>query len=332
MSQSTTSDLVSTIATQLNIVIGALRLLVEMIQNPDSTSPADMTPGSCPSRPHASPASPLFRTTTIPSISWAPCEQPGLSLPRQKTPSPTWTSSAGKHTSPHHPSSPTFPPLPSPFTPPSSPIPSPSLQVADEAAPSSPPPLSFPPSPILSPPDFAYPPPSSLAPPPPPSPSHPAPSSPLPPTAPFPLGLANAALPLLLPLHPLDTTQTLLGMTIGAPKTMTFFSASNATKDFDPAVATSPQKWSAQSPRSALVGLNFSNYNGGLHHNLHLGLLPQPFRILENDRCCFFSLVLLSLADFSFFLFSFLLFFDFSASPQPLGPSFVSLLLLAIFK
>ena len=238
-----------------------------------------MTPGSCPSRPPASPASPLFRTTTIPSISWAPCEQPGLSLPHQKTPSPTLTSSAGKPTPPTHPSSPTFGPLPSPFTPPSSPVPSLSLPVADEAAPSSPPPLSFPPSPILSPPDLAYPPPSSLAPPPPPSLS-PAPSSPLPHTAPFPLDLANAA-PLLLlplPLHPPDTTQTLLGMTIGAPKMMTFFSASNATNDFDPAGATSPQKCSAQSPRSALVGLNFSNYNGWLqHHDFHLGLLAQPF-------------------------------------------------------
>ena len=139
MSQSTTSDLVSTIATQLNIVIVALRLLVDMIQNPDATSPADMTPGSCPSRPPASPASPPFRTTTIPSISWAPCEQPALSLTRQQTPSPTLTSSVGKRTFLAHPSSP---------------------------------PLSFPPSPILSPPEFAYPPPSSLAPPPPsPSPS-----------------------------------------------------------------------------------------------------------------------------------------------------------------
>ena len=58
---------------------------------------------------------------------------------------------------------------------------------------------------------------------------------------------------------------------------MTFFSASNATKDFDPVGATSLPKWSAESPRSALVGLNFSNYNGGLHHNLHLGLLPHFF-------------------------------------------------------
>ena len=69
MSQSTTSDLVSTIATQLNIVIAALRLLVDMIQNPDAASSVGMTPGSCPSRPPASPASPLFQTTTRPSIS-----------------------------------------------------------------------------------------------------------------------------------------------------------------------------------------------------------------------------------------------------------------------
>ena len=42
MSQSTTSDLVSTIATQLNIVIVALRLLVDMIQNPDATCGHDL--------------------------------------------------------------------------------------------------------------------------------------------------------------------------------------------------------------------------------------------------------------------------------------------------
>ena len=62
MSQSTTSDLVSTIATQLNIVIVALRLLVDMIQNPDATSPLEMTPGSCPSRPPASPISNHYDT------------------------------------------------------------------------------------------------------------------------------------------------------------------------------------------------------------------------------------------------------------------------------
>ena len=58
---------------------------------------------------------------------------------------------------------------------------------------------------------------------------------------------------------------------------MTFFSASNAMQDFDPVGATSLPKWSAQSPRSVLVGLNFLNYNGGLHHNLHLGRLPYFF-------------------------------------------------------
>ena len=62
MSQSTNSDLVSTIATQLNIVIVALRLLVDMIQNPDATSPLEMTPGSCPSRPPASPISNHYDT------------------------------------------------------------------------------------------------------------------------------------------------------------------------------------------------------------------------------------------------------------------------------
>ena len=96
----------------------------------------------------------------------------------------------------------------------------------------------------------------------------------LPPNLLLPSSCAALPLPLPLPLLPLDTTQTLLGMTIGVPKMMIFLSASKAMKDFDPAGATSPPKWSAQSPRSALVGLNFSTYNGGLHHNLHLGLLP----------------------------------------------------------
>ena len=169
MSQPNTSDLVSTIATQLNIVIVALRLLVEMIQNPDATSSARMTPGTCPSRPPASPASPLFRTTTAPTINWAPCDQPDLTLILQKTPTPTPTSSAGQRTPLAHPSSPILAPCHPPSTPPSCPLPSPSLPVADAATPSSPAPLSFPPSPILSPPDFAYSPPSPLPPPPPPS-------------------------------------------------------------------------------------------------------------------------------------------------------------------
>ena len=57
---------------------------------------------------------------------------------------------------------------------------------------------------------------------------------------------------------------------------MISFSASNAMNDFDPVGATSPQKCS-ESPRSALVGLNFLSYNGWLHHDLHLRLLPRPF-------------------------------------------------------
>ena len=117
MSQPNTSDLVSTIATQLNIVIVALRLLVEMIQNPDATPSASMTPGTCPSRPPASPASPLFRTTTAPTISWAPCDQPDLALILQKTPTPTSTSSAGQHTPLAHPSSPILAPLLPPLLP-----------------------------------------------------------------------------------------------------------------------------------------------------------------------------------------------------------------------
>ena len=281
MSQSTTSDLVSTIATQLNIVIVALRLLVDMIQNPDAASPVDMTSGSCPSRPPASPASSLFQTATRPSISWAPCEQPEQPVPRSelspllsRTPSPSPTSSAGKRTPPA--SSPTLhPPLP-PSAPPPFPLPSLSPLPADAGAPSSPPLLSFLPSPVLSPPDFAYPPPSSQALlPPSPSPSCSLVSSA--PMAPFPPVPANAAhLPppprLLLPfsLHPLPPAQTHLGKTIGAPKMMTSSSASNAMNDFDPVGATLPRRCSAQNPKSALVGLNFLNYNGWLHPDLHL--------------------------------------------------------------
>ena len=331
MSQSTTSDLVSTIATQLNIVIVALRLLVEMIQNPESTSPADLTPGSCPSRPHASPASPLFCTSTIPSISWAPCEQPVLSMPRQKTPSPTMTSMAEKHTSPHHPSSPALAPLPSPFSPPSFPPFSPSRSLMRSFLP----PLLL--SPFLPPPFFlllaslTHPPPLWLLLLPRPLPL-PAPSSPLLPTAHSPLVPANAALPLPLPLLllPPDTTQILLGMTIGVPKTMIFLSASKATKDFDPVGATSLPKWSARSPRSALVGLNFSNYNSGLHHNLHRGLVPSSCRLVEKTAAAFFSGFSLRCSVIPFF--SLLLFEEFFASPQPLGPNFVSLFLLTIFK
>ena len=50
-----------------------------------------------------------------------------------------------------------------------------------------------------------------------------------------------------------------------------------------PVGATSPPKWSAQSPRSALVWLSFSNYI------FTLDVCPT-FRRLENDRCrIFFS-------------------------------------------
>ena len=111
----------------------------------------------------------------------------------------------------------------------------------------------------------------------PPHPPHPVHLSLPPPMAPFPPVPANAAhLPLLpLPLlpfflHPLAPTQTPLGKTIGAQKMTTSFSASNAMNDFDPVGATSPRKCSAQNPKSALVGLNFLNYNGWLHPDLHL--------------------------------------------------------------
>ena len=276
MSQSTTSDLVSTIATQLNIVIVALRLLVDTIQNPGATSPVEMTPGSCPSRPPASPASPPCRTTTIPSISWAPCEQTAPSLTRQKTPSPTMTmtSSAGKRTPLTHLPSPTAGPPPFLLSPLSHLLfPPPDFLLLMGPLTSSPPPLA----PFLLHPLFLlltslihHPPrwllllPLPL--------HHPAPSFPL-------LDLANVAplLPLPLSLPPLATTQTLLGMMIGAPKMMISFLASNAMNDFDPAGATSPPKCSGQSPRSALVGLNFSNYNERLHHDLHLRLLSHPF-------------------------------------------------------
>ena len=110
MSQPNTSDLVSTIATQLNIVIVALRLLVEMIQSPDAAPSPSMTPGTCPSRPPASPASPLFRTTTAPPINWAPCDQPELALVLQKTPTPTSTASDVQRTPLAHPGSPILAP------------------------------------------------------------------------------------------------------------------------------------------------------------------------------------------------------------------------------
>ena len=270
MSQPNTSDLVSTIATQLNVVIVALRLLVEMIQNPDATLSASMTPGTCPSRPPASPASPLFRTTTAPTISWAPCDQPDLALILQKTPTPTSTSSAGQRTPLAHPSSPILAPRSPPSTPPSCPLPSPSLPVADAATPSSPAPLSFPPSPILSPHGFAYSPPSPLPPPPSHSPSpscslvSSAPRGPLPPRP-----HKRLLLPPPLPAHPLDHTQTLLGTMIGVPKMTTFLSPSNATNGFDPAGAISLPRCSVPSPRFEHVGLNFLTYKSWLHPDRH---------------------------------------------------------------
>ena len=240
-----------------------------------------MTSGSCPSRPPASPASPLFQTATRPSISWAPCEQPEQPVPRSelspllpRTPSPSPTSSAGKRTPPAPPSSPTLHPLPRPSAPSLSP---PLLRSPPMPAPPLPLPhslfllhlfsllLTSPTHLLLLRPSFL-----PLLP-------HPVHLSPPPPMAPFPLVPANAAhLPppprLRLPfsLHPLAPTQTHLGKTIGAPKMMTSSSASTAMNDFDPVGATSPRRCSAQNPKSALVGLNFLNYNGWLHPDLHL--------------------------------------------------------------
>ena len=277
MSQSTTSDLVSTIATQLNIVIVALRLLVDMIQNPDATSPVDMIPGSCPSRPPASPASPLFQTTTRPSISWAPCEQPvprsELSQTLLRTPPPSPTSTAGTRTPPALPSSPAFcPPLhlsppPPPLFLPLPLFPPMSLSLLPHSR------FLLPPfSPLLTSPTHL--PPLGLSHPPPPLPVH---SSLPPPMAPFPPVPANAAhlpplppppLPFFLPL--LAPTQTPLGKTIGAPRMTTYFSASNAMNAYDPVGATSRRKCSAQNLKSVLVGLNFLNYNGWLHPDYRL--------------------------------------------------------------
>ena len=49
----------------------------------------------------------------------------------------------------------------------------------------------------------------------------------------------------------------------------TYFSASNAMNDYDPVGATSPRKCSAQNLKFVLVGLNFLNYNGWLHPDIH---------------------------------------------------------------
>ena len=115
---------------------------------------------------------------------------------------------------------------------------------------------------------------AGASPPPPPLPVHLSLLPPWPPSLPSPqTPLTFPPLPSpLLPffLTPLAPTQTPLGKTIGAPKMTTSSSASNAMNDFDPVGATSPRKCSAQNPKSVLVGLNFLNYNGWLHPDIHL--------------------------------------------------------------
>ena len=229
MSQPNTSDLVSTIATQLNIVIVALRLLVEMIQNPDATPSASMTPGTCPSRPPASPASPLFRTTTAPPINWAPCDQPDLALVLQKTPTPTSTSSAGQRTPLAHTSSSILAPCPFPLPP--------SRRCGHS--------ILLPPPAPSSPPDHEAPFHLDLA------------------------NVDRLLLPPPLPAHPLDHTQTLLGTMIGVPKMTTFLSPSNATNGFAPAGAILLPRCSVPSPRFEHVGLNFLTYKSWLHPDRH---------------------------------------------------------------
>ena len=120
----------STVATHLNIVIVALRLLADMIQTSEEPLPTAMAPSSCPPEPPASPTSPLLRKTTCPSITWAPCGSPGLQLQlRQlqsptdhRAPPPSPTSSAGTNTPPAPSLSP-FPCIPSPSSPPPHPSP-----------------------------------------------------------------------------------------------------------------------------------------------------------------------------------------------------------------
>ena len=255
MSQSTTSDLVSTIATQLNIVIVALRLLVDMIQNPDAASPVGMTPGSCPSRPPASPASPLFQTTTRPSISWAPCEQLAprseLSLTLPRTPPPSPTSSIGTRTPPALPSSPPSVPL---------------LHL------SPPPPLLFLPLP-RSPPTslsllpthsrFLLPPFSLLL---------------ISPTLLLPLTLRHPPPPLLVHSSPSSSPSPPFPPASPRPHSDTSWEDdwstkdddSSAMNDFDPVGATLLPKCSAPNLKSVLVGPNFLNYNGWLPPDFHL--------------------------------------------------------------
>ena len=199
-----------------------------------------------------------FRTTTRPSISWAPCEHSALLSELRPTdymaPPPSPTSSAGTHTPPALPSS-MAPCPPSPLPPPSlssssPPVPPPSPLPA-YAASSSPPPLSFPPSPALSPPDFAS------------APRAPLPSRTPPSPPPFPT-------PSSLPASP-------------CPPSDTSWDDDWSTKDDNLLLSLkynerlrpswryiSPAKCSAPNLRSALVGLNFLNYSDWPHHDVCL--------------------------------------------------------------
>ena len=164
MSRPTPSDLMSTVATHLNIVIVALRLLADMIQSPEDRSPTVLAPTSCPSRPSPTRTSPLLLTTDYLSfyhlgtlrISRTSSTPPATTISgRLQGPPLSPTSSAGSDTPPTPPIS--LPPSflsSTPFS--SSPLPFPC-------------PLSPRLLPALSPPGFAYPHPSACA-------SHPSPS------------------------------------------------------------------------------------------------------------------------------------------------------------
>ena len=67
---------------------------------------------------------------------------------------------------------------------------------------------------------------------------------------------------------------------------MTSFSVSNAMNDFDPVGAMLPAKCSALSPRSALVGLNFLNYDDLLPHDAP----PYPHGRQFTDSTFLFTL------------------------------------------
>ena len=287
MSHPTTSDLISTIATQLNIVIVALRLLVDMIQNPDEASPLVMTPGSCPPGPPASPTSPLFRTIPLSVghlVNTQHLPQIFNYIHRRLT---IWL----HHRRLRHRLGHTLPlPSPSPCPLPPSPSSSP--------PPVHPPSLPLPlPRPLLLPhfpfllPLHAYMLPSACALPPSPSPSgslvSSAPRAPLPPVSANDVHPPHPFFSLLLFPPPLAPSLTPLGMMIGAPKMMTFFSASNAMNDFDPVGATSPAKCSAPNLRFALVGLNFLNYSDLPLHDfcLRFTLSPThpPYRRRKKD-------------------------------------------------